>query len=73
MLAESLELAEQIRPMLIDVAEKLYTYQDNELICADLRIETASNQPVRRFLPVVAPNSCPFTPKCSPLSKLDRC
>lgn len=29
MLAESLELAEQIRPMLIDVAEKLYTYQDN--------------------------------------------
>ncbi|NOQ77236.1 MAG: adenylosuccinate synthase [Methylococcaceae bacterium] len=29
MLAESLELAEQIRPMLIDVAEKLYAYQDN--------------------------------------------
>ncbi|MCF7969826.1 MAG: adenylosuccinate synthase [Methylococcaceae bacterium] len=29
MLAESLELAEQIRPMLIDVAEKLYAYQGN--------------------------------------------
>ncbi|MDF1582124.1 MAG: adenylosuccinate synthase [Methyloprofundus sp.] len=29
MLAESLALAEQIRPMLIDVAEKLYAYQGN--------------------------------------------
>jgi hypothetical protein len=36
------------------------------LISMERRSETASNQPQRRGLPVVAPNSAPRRDRCSP-------
>ena len=41
---------------------------DTEFILTEFLTATASNQPQRRDLPVVAPNSCPCLLKYSPVS-----
>jgi hypothetical protein len=41
---------------------------DNPFSWIERLSAAASNQPVRRGRPVVAPNSCPFCRRCSPTS-----